>query len=128
MQSTTMLFVQDVEASSQWFQNFLGVTSGHGGSEFEMLLSDGDLFLQLHLIEEGHHDHEVSTEGPLGHGVVLVIYVDDAATLFERAKSLNLTLLSELHFNKVANMHEFVVREPNGYSLMICQTLWDQGG
>ena len=124
MQSTTMLFVKDVEIASQWFQDFLGVASGHGGPEFEMLMNEDQIFLQLHLIEEGHHDHEVNTAEPLGHGVVVVIYVDDAKALFERAKELDLSLLSELHFNEVANMHEFVVQEPNGYSLMICQSLW----
>jgi hypothetical protein len=126
MQSTTMLFVKDVEAASKWYQDFLEVASGHGGPEFEMLLSDGSIFLQLHLIEEGHHDHEVSTQGPLGHGVVVVIYVDDADALYKKANSLDLTVLSELHFNEVANMHEFVIEDPNGYSLMICQSLWAQ--
>ena len=124
MQATTMLFVRDVEATSRWYQEFLGLKSGHGGAEFEMLFAGEDLFLQLHLIEPGHHDHEVSTEDPLGHGVVIVVYVDDAASLYEQAKKLQLTLLSELHFNEIANMDEFVVRDPNGYSLMLCQSHW----
>ncbi|MEM7096746.1 MAG: VOC family protein [Pseudomonadota bacterium] len=126
MQSTTMLFVEDVEIASKWFQDFLGVTSGHGGPEFEMLLWDDNLFLQLHLIEEGHHDHEVSTEAPLGHGVILVVYVDDAERLYQRAQSLQLNLVSQLHYNEIAHMHEFVVKEPNGYALMICQAQWQQ--
>ncbi len=125
MQSTTMLFVHDVEASSHWFQTFLGVASGHGGPEFEMLLADGELFLQLHLIGNDH-DHEVSTAAPLGHGVVIVVYVDVAKTLYERALNLKLDIVSDLQFNEVANMYEFVVKEPNGYSLMICQTLWNK--
>ncbi len=123
MQSTTMLFVSNVEASSKWFQEFLGVTSGHGGPEFEMLMNDGDLFLQLHLIGNDH-DHEVSTAAPLGHGVVIVVYIDDAKTFYEKALGLDLEIISKLHFNEIANMHEFVVREPNGYSLMVCQSLW----
>ncbi len=121
MRSTTMLFVKDVEATSTWFQEFLGVESGHGGPEFEMLLADGELILQLHLIEEGHHDHAVSLSGPLGSGVVVVLYVDDAKGLFERAKALKLSIAEELHFNELSGMQEFSVIEPNGYSLMICQ-------
>ena len=31
------LFVDDVEASSRWYQALLGAQSGHGGPEFEML-------------------------------------------------------------------------------------------
>ncbi|ERN42647.1 hypothetical protein KR51_00006370 [Rubidibacter lacunae KORDI 51-2] len=126
MQSTTMLFVEDVEMTSRWFQDFLGVEPTHGGPEFEMLLADGKLFLQLHLKEEEHHDHGVETDGPLGHGVVFVIYTDDVKTLFEKARALNLTIVSEFHFNEVANMHEFTVKDPNGYSLMICQICQSQ--
>lgn len=124
MQVVTMLFVKDVEAASKWFQELLGVTSGHGGPEFEMLMTDGKLVMQLHLIEEGHHDHEVSTAEPLGHGVVNVFYVEDAKAVYEQAKALQVELLSELHFNELAHMHEFVVREPNGYSIMICESEW----
>ena len=38
-----MLVVSDVEASSRWYQDVLGLASGHGGDEYEMLLFDGDL-------------------------------------------------------------------------------------
>ena len=52
MYSVPMLFVADVEATSEWYQSFLGAESGHGGPEFEMLMADGRTILQLHLIEE----------------------------------------------------------------------------
>lgn len=128
MHSVPMLFVPDVEATSTWFQAFLGVQSGHGGPEFEMLLADGNSLLQLHLIEEDHHDYAVALDGPLGHGVVIVIYVNSAADCFARAQELGVEVISELTFNQQANMHEFSVRDPNGYSLMICEAPWSKSG
>ena len=125
MHSVTMLFVPDVEATSTWYQSFLGAESAHGGSEFEMLMSDGRLFLQLHHAEPGHHDHEVSLEPPLGHGVVLVVYVADAAVAFAKAAQMGAEVVTDLHFNETANMHEFSVRDPNGYAVMVCQSMWD---
>jgi hypothetical protein len=34
-----MLQVADVSASSEWYQRTLGLVSGHGGDEFEMLFA-----------------------------------------------------------------------------------------
>ena len=49
------LFVDDVEASSRWYQALLGAQSGHGGPEFEMLTLDGALILQLHHASADEH-------------------------------------------------------------------------
>lgn len=124
MKSVPMLFVPDVEAASAWYQALLGVTSGHGGPEFEMLLADGTNLLQLHAIETDHHDHGVEVGQPLGHGVMVVIYVDDAAACYARAQELALDVTGELGFNERANMDEFTLRDPHGYSLMICTAKW----
>ncbi len=45
MRCYPMIVVRDVEASSVWYQRLLGLTSGHGGKEFEMLMIDEDLAL-----------------------------------------------------------------------------------
>ena len=124
MHAVPMLFVHDVQATSKWYQTFLGVESGHGGPEFEMLLADGANLLQLHLIEPDHHDHSVELDEPLGHGVVVVMYVESAEGCFAKARELDLDVMSELTFNEQANMHEFTVRDPNGYSLMVCESHW----
>ena len=47
-----MLVVSDVPASSAWYQELLDATSGHGGDEFDMIMSGHDLLLMLH-----HSDH-----------------------------------------------------------------------
>ena len=56
--------------------------------------------------------------------MVVVIYVDSAAECFAKARDLGVNVLSELKFNRQANMHEFSVRDPNGYSLLICEASW----
>jgi catechol 2,3-dioxygenase-like lactoylglutathione lyase family enzyme len=43
-----LLVVTDVEASSRWYQRLPGCRSAHGGPEYERLMSDGELVLQLH--------------------------------------------------------------------------------
>ncbi|MGI8945417.1 MAG: VOC family protein, partial [Thermoleophilaceae bacterium] len=51
MRPQPMISVADVEASSRWYQQVLGATSGHGGPEYERLLVDGILIMQLHKLE-----------------------------------------------------------------------------
>lgn len=52
-----MVVVVDVEAASQWFQDVLGLASGHGGSEYEMLMDGSDLVAQLHQWDVDDHPH-----------------------------------------------------------------------
>ena len=48
-----MIAVSDVEKSSAWYCEVLGATSGHGGAEYEQLIVDGELVLQLHSWRSG---------------------------------------------------------------------------
>jgi hypothetical protein len=47
VQAQPLIAVRDVAASSRWYQALLGCESGHGGDEYEMLVSGGELVLQL---------------------------------------------------------------------------------
>ena len=124
MHSVPMLFVDDVIETSKWYQALLGAKSGHGGDEFEMLLGDKGAILQLHKIDDDHHDHSVDVSEPRGHGVVVVVYVASAESAFAKANDMNVEILSPLAFNEIANMHEFTARDPNGYALMVCEADW----
>jgi len=48
MRARPLIAVRDVEASSRRYQRLLGGESGHGGAEYERLMRDGELLLQLH--------------------------------------------------------------------------------
>ncbi|MEM7080615.1 MAG: VOC family protein [Pseudomonadota bacterium] len=127
MYSVPMLFVKDVQGTAQWYQSLLGAQPTHGGDEFEMLQADGRTLLQLHLIEDGHHNHQVDLTPPFGNGCVLVVYVDSAADCYAQAQSMGATIRSELFFNEPIHMHEFTLADPNGYAVMVCEANWAQG-
>jgi hypothetical protein len=55
MRPQPLIAVADVEASSRWYQRLLDCESAHGGPEYERLVRDGDLILQLHDWEVEHH-------------------------------------------------------------------------
>lgn len=123
MRTDTMLFARDVVATSRWYQDFLGMQSGHGGSEFEMLMDGDTLLLELHEID-ADHDHGVATSTPLGHGVIVFVHVDDPPALLDRARGLGIEVVSDLQYNKQARMTEFTVRDPNGYAICVCKSDW----
>ena len=60
MRPQPLIAVSDVEASSRWYQQLLGCRSAHGGAEYERLVSDAALILQLHRWDIEHH------HGPIG--------------------------------------------------------------
>ena len=87
MQCYAMIVVRDVEASSRWYRQLLGLTSGHGGSEFEMLMDGDRLLLMLHHsdVEEHPAIADPATGSP-GAGVLLYFSVDDVEPPFELAR------------------------------------------
>ena len=118
-----MLVVRDVVETSQWFQKALGLTSGHGGDQFEMLMADGQAVLYLH--HDGPAEHptlpaSLGTEP--GKGVLLYFYVEDVDTVYHRAVQHAATVLDEPHDNPLAHTREFSLRDPNGYGLTVAQT------
>ncbi len=123
MRTEVMLFAKDVEATAKWYGDFLGIRSGHGGPEFDMLMDGDSLLLQLHRLESDH-DHGVATQAPFGNGVIVYVHVPDADLAFARAKELDIEILSHLAYNEQARMKEFTVRDPNGYAIGVCKSDW----
>ena len=62
MRPQPMIAVKDVEASSRWYQRLLGCESGHGGKEYERLVCEGELILQL--LHLGTHDEPAVGHDP----------------------------------------------------------------
>jgi len=82
MRPQPMIAVADVEAASRWYQHVLGAASGHGGAEYEQLLVDGQLIMQLHRFEIGHHHGTIGDPGqPTGNGVAPGTARSGSATL-----------------------------------------------
>lgn len=124
-----MIGVHDVEATSRWYQSVLGFQSGHGGSEYEELLSDGRLVMQLHHWNADEHPHMGDQASrPYGNGVVLWFQTQNISAAFERAQAAKAEILESLHVNPNANHREFWTRDPNGYVVGVAGEHGDLGG
>ena len=118
-----MLQVSDVEGSSRWYQQMLGLRSGHGGDEFEMLFDGEEFILQLHRLDA--HEHgipEASAGGTLGAGVSLWFEIADKSTLdsmVEQARTAGATVAEPPRWNPLAHHHEATLMDPDGYVVMV---------
>src|SRR4051794_23979030 len=123
MKLRPMLQVQSVAGSSQWYQGALGLRSGHGGDEFEMLFDGDDFVLQLHGLDAAEHAmapaHDDSTRGA---GVSLWFEAGDRAAFesaVERARAAGATIAAEPNWNPLAHHYEATLVDPNGYIVML---------
>jgi len=126
--SQTMLAVRDVEASSRWYQDMLGLQSDHGGPEYERLLADGVLVLQLHHLGVEHHHGPViaDREAPVGNGVILWLgEVADFDGVVARAGESGAVVIRPPHRNPPEGggngpgHREIWLRDPDGYTVVV---------
>jgi catechol 2,3-dioxygenase-like lactoylglutathione lyase family enzyme len=121
-----MIAVADVEATSRWYQNTLGLRSGHGGKEYEQLLSGDDLVLQLHEWDAHEHPHLGNpARKPYGNGVVLWFIEPNVKQVYETARAAGADVLEPLKVNPLAQAWEFWLRDPNGYIVVVAGNYGD---
>jgi predicted enzyme related to lactoylglutathione lyase len=126
-QSQTMIMVRDVEASSRWYQRLLGLESDHGGPEYERLLADGVLVLQMHQAEVQHHHGRIGDpNGAVGNGVLLWFgEVSDFDGVVSRASQLQATIRRPTHRNPPEGQgngpdhREIWIEDPDGYTVVV---------
>lgn len=126
MRAQPLICVRDVEASSRWYQQLLGVRSAHGGPNYERLEVDGALILQLHRWEEEHHHGRIGDpeDLPPGNGLLLWFEVDDFEAAVARVKTLGAEVLLPRHMNPPdgnggPNHWEIWLRDPDGYKVVL---------
>jgi predicted enzyme related to lactoylglutathione lyase len=125
--SQTMLMVRDVEASSRWYQELLGLTSDHGGAEYERLLADGELVLQLHHEGTDHHHGPIGDPSQQRGNGVLVWFggVTDFDGVVERVGRLGAEVVKAPHRNPPEGggngpgHREIWVRDLDGYVVAV---------
>lgn len=126
-QPQTMIAVRDVEASSRWYSQLLGFRSDHGGPEYERLLSDGTLVLQLHQRDTEHHHGRIGDpDREVGNGVLLWFgEVADFDEVVLKAEQLNAAVVLPPHRNPPEGQgngpghREIWIRDPDGYTVVV---------
>jgi catechol 2,3-dioxygenase-like lactoylglutathione lyase family enzyme len=115
-----LLVVRDVPASSRFYQQVLGAESCHGGDEYEQIVLDGEILLQLHDTEvEDRHGRLADTEAPFGNGVLVCFEVADFDGAVERARAAGARVEHDVHTNPNAKQQEIWLRDPDGYLVVV---------
>lgn len=128
LRAQPLIAVRDVEASSRWYQRLLGCQSGHGGREYERIVSDGEIVLQLHHPDAHAHRHLGGPGDPRsGDGVLLWFQVEDFDAAMDRARELGAEILEGPQVNPNAGLRECWLRDPDGYVVVIAGLEGDLG-
>lgn len=115
-----LLCVRNVSASSKWYQTVLGAKGGHGGDEYEMVMVDGVMVLQLHAFEEDHHHGRMGDASKLiGNGAVIWFDVDDLDGAVKRSKAAGAKVEVDVHVNPNARHREIWLRDLDGYLVVL---------
>ncbi|MEQ8637813.1 MAG: VOC family protein [Gimesia maris] len=126
MRAQPMIVVNNVEASSAWYQRLLNVKSGHGGSEYEQLMNHEDtLILQLHMWETDEHPFLGDPAALKGNGALLWFEIDDFEDAVRRAKDLAVEILDGPLVNPNAQHREIWIRDPDGYTVVLATKYGD---
>jgi catechol 2,3-dioxygenase-like lactoylglutathione lyase family enzyme len=115
-----LVVVRDVLASSRFYQRVLGAESGHGGDEYEQIVSDGEILLQLHRFDvKDHHGPLADPDRPLGNGILLWFEVADFDASVEAVRATGAPVVTDVHTNPNALQQEIWVSDPDGYLVVL---------
>lgn len=128
MKPQPLITVQDVQASSRWYQAVLGAESGHGGPDYEQIVHGGVMILQLHHWDAHEHPH-LGDPGlrPYGNGAVLWFQTETFDAAITRIAALGATVLEAPKVNPLAGHREVWLRDPDGYTVVIAGRYGDLG-
>lgn len=126
MRPQPLIAVSDVEASSRWYQHLLGCKSDHGGPDYERLVSNGVLVLQLHSFSVQHDHGRIGDRDsrPYGNGVLLWFEMEDFEQALERMADLKPDIVLPRHRNPAEgnggpNHWECWLKDPDGYTVVL---------
>lgn len=120
MRPQPMIVIRDVQACSRWFQDVLGLSSSHGGDEYEMLMDGNTMVAQLHRWEAHEHPHLGDESNPSrGNGVLLWFATDDFDVLCKRVEKAGAKVLDGPLYNPNGRQHEIWLEAPEGYRVVV---------
>jgi predicted enzyme related to lactoylglutathione lyase len=112
--------VRDVPKASRWYQQLLGAASGHGGDEYEQILVEDVMVLQLHALEEEHHHGSLADPKlPFGNGVAVWFELEDIDAAAVRARNLSAHVVTDVHTNPNSGNRELWLRDLDGYLVVL---------
>ena len=114
-----LIVVRDVPASSRFYTAVLGAESGHGGEEYEQVVSEGEIVLQIHHIDVEDHHGLATPDVPLGNGTLLWFEVADFEAAVARARDIGAEVERDVHVNPNAKQQEIWLRDPDRYSVVV---------
>ncbi|MCH9829657.1 MAG: VOC family protein [Gammaproteobacteria bacterium] len=128
MKPQPLIAVNDVESSSRWYQAVLGLSSGHGGKDYEQLLFRGRMVLQLHRWDAHAHPHIGRPElNPHGNGVLLWFQTAHFDRALQRITRHGATVLEGPEVNANAHHREIWLQDPDGYVVALAGAYGDLG-
>ncbi|QHH94370.1 VOC family protein [Acinetobacter gyllenbergii] len=120
-----LIAVADVEKTSQWYQTVLGLVSGHGGREYEQLLFEQSMVLQLHQWQAHDHSHIGDPKRVIGNGVLLWFESNRFDEIVQKLQTHQVEILEGPKYNPNAHHREIWFKDPNGYTLVVASPYGD---
>lgn len=120
----TIIGVQDVARSLQWYQALLGQPASSPSHDHFTQITDADGTVLLCLHQWGAHEHPTLTSPTTatpGNGLLLFFRVDDFDAAMTRARTLTNRFEEETHVNANTQTREFSVRDVDGYYVTISE-------
>jgi predicted enzyme related to lactoylglutathione lyase len=117
-----IIAVNDVEASSRFYQSLFGWRSMHGGKNFDILVAEnGEIMLCLH--QWAAHEHPTMANPGItpGNGLILYFRTENMGTIRDNAGKLGCAIEEDVHLNTNSTKMEFSLRDPDGYYLTITE-------
>ena len=115
-----MLVSSDVERSSAFYTEVVGLESRHGGREYDQLFAGDELVMQLHDDDvEDHHGALLDHDAPRGNGILIWFEVADFDGAVERVRASGTNVVRDVHVNPNAKQHEIWFKDPDGYLVVL---------
>lgn len=110
-----IIAVQDIEASSIWYQQVFGFRKKHGGNEFAVLISENDeVVICLHKWGEHQHPTMVNPIAP-GNGLILYLKTENIHKILQNVINAGGVAEEDIHVNPNSLKMEFSIKDPDGY-------------
>ena len=119
MKPQPLIAVSDVPSSRKWYENVLGLSSGHGGDEYERMMWGDRLLLQLHRWDTHEHSHLGDPSLPIGNGAILWFQTEQFDEVIVKVQTHSATILEGPHINPNANHREIWLSDPDGYTVVV---------